>query len=228
VAAVVDAAELLQEPIAEDQELAHRLGGVTGLRDHVEGGLVEVDLVEDRGDARGVDVVGDEHAGAVGRPRAELGEGRPEGPGQGANAERRAADPDDDERVEFAAHLVGEGLHALEVALLVRQLAVALPPGPPVGLERGVDLRDSRGERLEVLLGESGGADQAVERAVHVDANRHLGLPAPAAAAVGHVGPGLERGLSPFSPGWPIFPPWAGSSHGRRRSPRSPRIGAPG
>ena len=119
--------ERVDEALAQDEELAHRLGGRTRLGDDVEEALRHVEGVEELADEVGIDVI--EHE----QPRLALGrrdvvEGAGERGVQRAIAEGRAADTEDDHVLELARD--GRGV-VEDVALdivLVRQVEPAQVP----------------------------------------------------------------------------------------------------
>ena len=96
VAPVVDRAELAQQMLAHHQELRHRFGRLARLADDVEQRALDVELREEAGEGVGIDRVGDDDAERLAGPR--------EPGGQGTRPERRAADAEDDQRVELRAH----------------------------------------------------------------------------------------------------------------------------
>ena len=149
-------AELLDQRLAEDEELAHRLGGAARLGDHVEHGVVEIDGVEQRGDAVGVDVVGHEQSRAAPRRAIEMIVlGMIERAVERDVAEGRPADADDDEIVAPLLDFAGENGDLVGELRVVGQLAE-----PERGfLDRVRGGSELRPERLEFGVGDTVLAD---------------------------------------------------------------------
>ena len=117
----------LFEDVVDDEVLRHRLAGRARLGDDVEARLFRLDDVEQRGHALGVDVVFDVELRALALGGREVVVMQvAEGVEHGDGAERAAADAQNDEVAELAAHFLGGGDDVFDdLFLVVRQLRPA-------------------------------------------------------------------------------------------------------
>src|SRR5262249_23702828 len=154
-----------EQALAHDQELAHRLRGLTRLGDHVERRAVRIDLVENGPEAARIDVVGDDQpSAALLRAGGGAVKRRTEAAVERASAEHRAADSEHHEGAALGLHLARQLEDRLYLTLLVGRVAEAHGFALALRIHRGVGAGHVLLERRELVLAQAALADEPLER----------------------------------------------------------------
>ena len=166
---VVDGAELLQQQIAHDQELAHRLRRLARLADDVEERAPQVERREQAGERHRIGIVGDmhPHLAVARRPRRMFA--RPQRRVERARPEHRSPDPQHDEVVELPPHVLREPQRALQLGPRIRQVRERQHSRAPLPIQHRMGLRQPRRELLDLARGDSS-SDRRRDHRIHINA----------------------------------------------------------
>ena len=172
MAAVIVANGLFQM-IEDDEVLAHGLGRAAGLGDDVEAGGLQVDDVQKRRHALGVDIVFDIQTRAAALLLGQLVVMQvPQRLMHGRRAKRGAADAQNDEGLELVAHTRGhllDGRH--DIVLVIGQRHPALHALAAVCLHHGVRVAHRGDEGFHLRAGNAVFANVLSHHRVKIEAN---------------------------------------------------------
>ena len=171
--AAVVVAHGLFEQVEHDEVLAHGFSRAAGLGDDVEAGGLEVDDVQKRRHALGIDVVFDIEARAAALFLGQLVVVQVlERLMHGRRAERGAADAEDDEGLELVAHARGRlfdgGKH---LVLVVGQRHPALHALAAASLDHGVRVAHGAGKSFHLRARDAVLADVFGHHRIKIEAN---------------------------------------------------------